>query len=137
MTRMLAIALFSLHACVSTVAFAQSAESTRPYDDELRRLSEVLGAVHYLREVCGANEGMVWRDRMEALIKSEGTTPRRRVDLTKNFNKGYRSYRRTYRTCTASAKIAISRFITEGAAISEKLVTEYGAKKKSSEKQTN
>ena len=115
---------------LSANALAQSAESTRPYDNDLRRLAEVLGAVHYLRELCGANEGMVWRDRMQDLIKFEGSTPRRRVDLTKNFNKGYRSYRRTYRTCTASAKIAVSRFLTEGANLSDKLISEYGQKKK-------
>jgi uncharacterized protein (TIGR02301 family) len=36
---------------------------TRPYDEKLLRLSEILGAVHYLRELCGANEGQSWRDR--------------------------------------------------------------------------
>ena len=29
----------------------------RPYDSKLMRLAEILGAVHYLRELCGAQEG--------------------------------------------------------------------------------
>ncbi len=34
---------------------AARAQDARPYDDKLMRLSEILGAVHYLRELCGAN----------------------------------------------------------------------------------
>ena len=37
----------------------------RPYDNKLMRLAEILGAVHYLRELCGAQEGQVWRDQMK------------------------------------------------------------------------
>ncbi|MFN3869589.1 MAG: TIGR02301 family protein, partial [Hyphomicrobiaceae bacterium] len=47
---------------------------SRPYDTKLLRLAELLGAVHYLRELCGANEGQFWRDTMTELMKSEGTT---------------------------------------------------------------
>ena len=43
------------------------ASDTRPYDERLLRLSEILGAVHYLRELCGANDGQAWRDRMREL----------------------------------------------------------------------
>src|SRR5262249_12937152 len=31
-------------------------QETKPYDERLMRLSEILGAVHYLRELCGAND---------------------------------------------------------------------------------
>ena len=37
------------------------AADSKPYDDRLMRLSEILGAVHYLRELCGANDGQAWR----------------------------------------------------------------------------
>lgn len=97
-------------------------DDARPYDSDLARLSEVIGAVHYLRELCGSEEGQIWREQMEAIISSEGYTPRRRIDLIKSFNKGYLSYRRTYRTCTSSAQTAIAKFLTEGGDLSNKLL---------------
>ena len=94
----------------------------KPYDDRLYRLSEILGAVHYLRELCGADDGQLWRDRMGQLLQSEGSTPLRRAKLTRSFNKGYRSYSRTYNTCSPSAQGAINRFLTEGAQLADGLV---------------
>jgi uncharacterized protein (TIGR02301 family) len=103
-------------------AFGQGATGdTRPYDDKLLRLSEILGAVHYLRELCGANDGQKWRDQMKELVDNEGSTALRRARLTRSFNNGYRSYSRTYSACSASAQTAIGRFLTEGAEIAETL----------------
>ena len=104
-----------------TPALAASGDS-KPYDDRLFRLSEILGAVHYLRELCGADEGQLWRDRMGQLLQSEGYSALRRAKLTRSFNKGYRSYSRTYNTCSPSAQTAINRFLTEGAQIADGLV---------------
>jgi uncharacterized protein (TIGR02301 family) len=101
---------------------AAAAPEGKPYDDRLFRLSEILGAVHYLRELCGADEGQMWRERMSELVKSEGSTALRRARLTRSFNKGYRSYSRTYNTCSPSAQSAINRFITEGALLADGLV---------------
>ena len=100
---------------------AQDAEP-KPYDDKLTRLAEVLGAVHYLRELCGSNEGQLWRDRMRELLDGEGYTDLRRAKLTRSFNSGYRSYSRTYQTCTPTAQTAISRFLAEGVQIADGLV---------------
>jgi uncharacterized protein (TIGR02301 family) len=94
---------------------------TRPYDERLMRLSEILGAVHYLRELCGASDGQSWRDRMKELMDAEGSTALRRAKLTRSFNNGYRSYSRTYNSCTPSAQTAISRFLAEGAEIADAL----------------
>ena len=52
----------------------------RPYDNKLMRLAEILGAVHYLRELCGAQEGQVWRDQMKEILRNEGTTAVRRAN---------------------------------------------------------
>jgi uncharacterized protein (TIGR02301 family) len=93
----------------------------RPYDNKLMRLAEILGAVHYLRELCGAQEGQLWRDQMKEILKNEGTTAVRRAKLVNSFNDGYRGYRRTYRTCTPSATLATTRFSTEGATIAASL----------------
>jgi uncharacterized protein (TIGR02301 family) len=94
----------------------------KPYDDKLMRLAEIMGAVHYLRELCSANEGQLWRERMQELLDAEGSSALRRARLTRSFNQGYRSYNRTYVTCTPSAQNAVHRFLTEGLQISEGLV---------------
>jgi uncharacterized protein (TIGR02301 family) len=101
---------------------ALGAADSKPYDERLMRLSEILGAVHYLRELCGANDGQVWRDRMKELMDSEGSTALRRAKLTRSFNSGYRSYSRTYNSCTPSAQTAINRFLAEGSEIADGLI---------------
>lgn len=102
----------------------QSTTDDRPYDAQLLRLSEILGAVHYLRELCGADEGQLWRDQMRDILRVEGTTAIRRAKLVKGFNKGYRGFRRTYRECNESAQLAVNRFLEEGAEITDLLVKE-------------
>src|SRR5262249_40416861 len=79
---------------------AGQTSDTKPYDDKLMRLSEILGAVHYLRELCGANDGQKWRDQMRELMDTEGSSALRRAKLTRSFNNGYRAYSRTYGTCS-------------------------------------
>lgn len=105
----------------SGLALAQTGDA-KPYDDKLVRLSEILGAVHYLRELCGANDGQLWRDRMREIMDGEGANALRRAMLTRSFNNGYRSYSRTYQACSATAQTAINRFLTEGAQLADVLV---------------
>ncbi|HXF53030.1 MAG TPA: TIGR02301 family protein [Hyphomicrobiaceae bacterium] len=117
-----ALLIILLLVLVASAPHRLLAQDTKPYDDRLLRLSEILGAVHYLRELCGANEGQLWRDRMRELLDSEGTSALRRAKLTRSFNQGYNSYSRTYRACTPTAQTAISRFLTEGEQIADGLV---------------
>ena len=94
----------------------------RFYDDKLLRLSEILGAVHYLRALCATGEGQNWRDRMTALMDAEGTTAARRAMLTHNFNRGFRTYSRSYRGCTANAEATSKRLLSEATEITEQLL---------------
>ena len=94
----------------------------KPYDEKLVRLSEILGAVHYLRELCGQSDGQQWRDRMREILDADGGSALRKAMLTRGFNSGYRSYGRTYQTCTPTAQSAIGRFLAEGAQIADGLV---------------
>ena len=94
----------------------------RPYDAQIYRLSEILGAVHYLRALCGAEEGQTWRNQMREMANAEGTSALRRAKLHDSFNKGYRGYARTYRTCTKPALVAINHFMEQGAGIADSLV---------------
>jgi uncharacterized protein (TIGR02301 family) len=109
--------------CGTLPAAAQAPSlEQRPYDDKLLRLSEILGAVHFLRELCGNNDGMLWRERMVELIEAESSSALRRVRLTRAFNSGYLSYSRTYSSCTPTAQTSIVKFMAEGAEIAETLV---------------
>ncbi len=101
---------------------AGRAQDAKPYDEQLMRLSEILGAVHYLRELCSANDGQRWRDHMRTLIDAETASAQRKARITRSFNQGYRSYSRTYTTCTPSAQTAIERFMAEAVELTESLV---------------
>lgn len=116
------VLLVAAMACVPAPVLAQATADQRPYDDKLMRLSELLGAVHFLRELCGGNDGMLWRDRMTELMNAEASSALRRVKLTRAFNTGYRSYSRTYTSCTPTAQSAITKFMTEAATIADDLV---------------
>lgn len=85
-----------------------------PYGPELMRLAEILGAVHYLRDLCGAGEGTQWRDRMQDLIAAEDPNPSWRLRLMDNFNRGYQAYERTYHDCTPAAARAAEIYVAEG-----------------------
>lgn len=121
---MMCVLLAAGAALAQTQSTQTEVSDARPYDDKLMRLSEILGALHYLRELCGGNEGQAWRDRMRELIDSDKGSALRRVKLTKSFNQGYRSYRRTYTTCSPSARTALTRFVSEGVELSDLLLRE-------------
>lgn len=102
---------------------ARAAEA--PYERQLLRLAEVLGSVHYLRNLCG-EAGNDWRERMETLLTTENPDPERRARLVASFNRGYRSYQSTYVQCTPSAALAITRYMDEGEKLSRDIVSRFG-----------
>ena len=112
-----ALAIFALvSACILTPARAQDAAA--PFDGDLQRLAEILGTLHYLRGICGSNEGAKWRNEMQALIDAETPSGDRRARMIAGFNRGYNGFQQTYRTCTPAASIAIRRYIEEGSKLS-------------------
>jgi uncharacterized protein (TIGR02301 family) len=121
--KLLTIALMLL--CLAAPARAAEPIVSAPYDTELQRLAEILGALHYLRAVCGAKEGQKWRDQMQALLDSEAPDGDRRKKIAASFNRGYRGFQQTYRTCTPAADIAIRRYLDEGAKIAREITARY------------
>jgi uncharacterized protein (TIGR02301 family) len=91
------------------------------YQDRMLRLSEILGAVHHLRDICGADEGQLWREQMMAILDSEDPSTQFRARLIAAFNNGYRGFQRTYASCTPSAKTAADRFFAEGSQLAVSL----------------
>ena len=118
-------------------AFAQAAKETpavpaveekpAPYDERLERLSEVLGAVHYLRNLCAGQPEDDWRASAQRLITLEaGTEPKRQEKLTAAFNRGYRSFAAIYTACTDSAVVAEERYRNEGATLATEITARFG-----------
>ena len=104
---------------------ARAQASAAPFDGELQRLAEILGTLHYLRGICGSNEGLKWRNEMQALIEAETSAGERRTRIVASFNRGYRSFQQTYRTCTPAADFAIRRYLEEGSKISREITARY------------
>ncbi|MGL4443551.1 MAG: TIGR02301 family protein [Alsobacter sp.] len=97
-----------------------------PYEPKLLRLSEILGALAFLRPLCGGNDEREWRVRMTQLIDAEASTTGRRERLAGAYNRGYREYAHTYRRCTPAAEVAIGRFVEEGGKLARELASRYG-----------
>jgi uncharacterized protein (TIGR02301 family) len=118
-----------LFASILLLAGAEPARAieggTPPYERDLQRLAEILGSLHYLRGLCGANEGQKWRSEMQALVDAETPGGDRRDRLIASFNRGYRGFQQTYRTCTPAADLVIRRYLTEGAKISREITARY------------
>jgi uncharacterized protein (TIGR02301 family) len=104
---------------------ARAQEGAAPFDNDLQRMSEILGSLHYLRGICGNNEGNKWRNEMQALVDAETPSGERRARMIAGFNRGYNGFQQTYRTCTPAATIAVQRYIEEGARISRDLTARY------------
>lgn len=119
--------LFTIAALVLTLsappARAQSVNSA--LDDGLARLSEIMGALHYLRGICQASEGNRWRTEMQALLDAEGNNADRKARMLASFNRGYASYQQTYRTCTPAAEVAVKRYLDEGVKLARDVTARY------------
>ncbi|WP_275448466.1 TIGR02301 family protein [Mesorhizobium retamae] len=124
MIRVVASLLLGLAMAVAIPVRAPLAAEA-PFEPGLMRLAEVLGSLHFLRNLCG-EKGDRWRDEMENLLASENPDPERRARFIAAFNRGYRSFSSTYTQCTSSATEAISRYMKEGESLSRDIASRYG-----------
>jgi uncharacterized protein (TIGR02301 family) len=118
---MRACLFFALSLSAGTIHAADEA----PFDTGLERLAEILGSLQYLRNICGANEGNKWRTEMQAILDAEAPNGQRRAQFIARFNRGYRAYLQTYRTCTPAADLAIRRYLEEGSKIAREITARY------------
>ena len=102
-----------------------SPPDSKPYDPELLRLAEAMGALTTMRQLCGAPDADTWRGRMQALLDAEGSPPSRKDRLAGAFNRGLQGYALTYRTCTPNARLVIRRFLDEASRIARDLGNRY------------
>ena len=97
-----------------------------PYDRDLMRLSEIVGALAFLRSLCAEPDAAEWPARMKAILDSEGVTPNRRDRLAGAYNRGFRGYSLTYRICTPAAGEAARRYLAEGERLSHAIAGRFG-----------
>ena len=101
------------------------AEQPAPYDHDLQRLWEILGALHFLRNICNSNEGQKWRNEALALIDAEAPSGKRHDDMIASFTRGYSGFQQSYRNCTSAADLVIRRYLEEGARIARDMTARY------------
>ena len=121
----LTAAFVTLSVALALAGAPARAQPPAPYDGNLQRLAEIMGALHYLRGLCGANDGQKWRTEVQALIEAEAPTGERRTRMIASFNRGYRGFQQTYRTCTPAADLVIRRYLEEGARIAREVTARY------------
>lgn len=112
---------------VVLVADAHARSESGSADNNLVRLAEILGAVHHLREVCGANEGQLWRGKMQELLRLERPDDNLKELMVSRFNRAYHQHRQAYPRCTVQARSDIDRFLDEGAGLSGRLAAQTGS----------
>lgn len=100
---------------------------SRPYDPQMLRLAELLGALTTMRQICGAPDAEQWRQRMQALLDTEGNPPARKDRLAGAYNRGLQSYAVTYSTCTPNARLVIQRFLDESSRLARDIGNRYRA----------
>jgi len=96
-----------------------------PYDRDLQRLSEILGALHFLRGLCPATDAQNWRGEAQALIDAEAPAGNRHDQMIASFNRGYRGFQQSYRSCTPAADVVMHRYLQEGASIAREITARY------------
>ena len=113
-------------ALIAPLALTRPAEAVdAPYEAGLMRIAEVMGSLHFLRNLCG-DKGERWRQAMERLLAAENPDAERKARFIASFNRGYRSFEGTYTRCTASATEAISRYTVEGENLARDLAARFG-----------
>ena len=96
-----------------------------PYEPQILRLAEILGALAWLDDLCGSKSD--WRVRMQQLLEAEAKTPERKERFAGSFNRSFHDYELSYQTCTPNAQIIISRFLTEGGRLARDIVNRFSA----------
>lgn len=96
-----------------------------PYEPQVLRLAEILGALAYLDDLCGAKSD--WRIRMQQLLEAEARTPERKERFAGSFNRSFHDYEQSYQSCTPNAEIVIGRFLSEGGRLAQEIVNRFSA----------
>jgi uncharacterized protein (TIGR02301 family) len=105
---------------------SKSEMNDAPYEGPLLRLSEILGTLSYLRDLCGGKDGHNFRAQMGDLLAAESANEARRDRLAGAFNKGFMNFETVYRTCTPNAQSLMNSYIDEGGTLARDISSRFG-----------
>jgi len=97
-----------------------------PYEADLLRLAELMGALAYLRDLCHEGDGAGFRERIGQLIASDPRPQEAKDLLAGAFNRGFDGYRLTYRDCTSNARSTMADYLDETQKIAREVAAKYG-----------
>jgi uncharacterized protein (TIGR02301 family) len=97
-----------------------------PYEADLLRLAELMGALTYLRDLCHDGDGEKFRDSLARLIEADTRAAEAKEQMAGAFNRGLEGYRLTYRLCTSNARAAIDAYLEETQRIAKDIAARYG-----------
>ena len=95
------------------------------YNNKFYRLSEILGSLHYLQNLC-YKKNMIWRISMIELIHDTKFDTKTKSQFYAAFNNAYRSFSLNYHQCTASSKWAHENYRLEAKKLIDELLHDYG-----------
>ena len=102
-----------------------------PYEPQLLRLSEIMGALSVLDPLCegrAEKDGGAWRQSMEKLMDAQEPGPRLRERLAGAYNRGLNGYTYFHRQCTPASGLARSRLLEEGGRLAHEITATYREK---------
>jgi uncharacterized protein (TIGR02301 family) len=109
-----------------TPAPAPARPEVAPYEADLLRLAELMGALSYLRDLCKDGDGARFRDEISKLIAADSRPAEAKDQLAGAFNRGFDSYRMTYRSCTSNARTVIDAYLEETQRLAKDVATRFG-----------
>lgn len=95
--------------------------SASQLNDGLMRLAEILGSVHHLRDVCGANDGLLWRNKMIDMMNVAKLDPKQRKAMISHFNDAFYDARTRFPQCTSDAANRANALFDEAHRLAERL----------------
>jgi len=97
-----------------------------PYEADLLRLAELMGALSYLRDLCHDGDGQKFRESVSKLIEADTRAAEAKDQMAGAFNRGFEGYRLTYRLCTSNARAAIDAYLEETQRLAKDIAARYG-----------
>jgi uncharacterized protein (TIGR02301 family) len=96
------------------------------YEPQLLRLSETLGVIAYMSQLCGDGASDAWRLRAEQLIEAEAVTQARRERLAGAYNRGFIGHQAAHRTCGERSRLVIERQLQQAREIAKDISNRFG-----------
>jgi len=101
-----------------------------PYEGQLLKLSELMGTVAFLADLCPDlhdpdQNGEMWRQKAKGLLDAESNNDTLKALLAGAYNRGYAGYEVNYHLCTDTARLSFKHALAAINSISRTLTRKY------------